>query len=197
MSDMKPKQRNRRILTGVLVAVASAAAVVPLGMGLLTATRTDRDVVLPVPTTTTAQALIIKPLPVRPVISAFVTTPDRCPTAPPAAPDQPTRICDINKTAVYELGPEGLRLDLTNVDSFLNPLTGVQLVQMTMTAESSKQFAEFTATRVGQQVAFVRDTTVVWGPKIGAPIDGQVLQLSGDLTAEQAEEIAKMLGEKR
>jgi preprotein translocase subunit SecD len=68
---------------------------------------------------------------------------------------------------------------------------------MTMTAESSKQFAEFTATRVGQQVAFVRDTTVVWGPKIGAPIDGQVLQLSGDLTAEQAEEIAKMLGEKR
>jgi preprotein translocase subunit SecD len=46
-------------------------------------------------------------------------------------------------------------------------------------------------------VAFVRDTTVVWGPKIGAPIDGQVLQLSGDLTAEQAEEIAKMLGEKR
>jgi hypothetical protein len=115
----------------------------------------------------------------------------------PAAPDQPTRICDINKTAVYELGPEGLRLDLTNVDSFLNPLTGVQLVQMTMTAESSKQFAEFTATRVGQQVAFVRGTTVVWGPKIGAPIDGQVLQLSGDLTAEQAEEIAKMLGEKR
>jgi hypothetical protein len=184
-------------LTGVLVAVASAAAVVPLGMGLLTATQTDRDVVLPVPTTTTAQALIIKPLPVRPVISAFVTTPDQCPTAPPAAPDQPTRICDINKTAVYELGPEGLRLDLTNVDSFLNPLTGVQLVQMTMTAESSKQFAEFTATRVGQQVAFVRGTTVVWGPKIGAPIDGQVLQLSGDLTAEQAEEIAKMLGEKR
>jgi len=43
----------------------------------------------------------------------------------------------------------------------------------------------------------VRGTTVVWGPKIGGPIDGQVLQLSGELTAEQASEIAGMLGEKR
>jgi preprotein translocase subunit SecD len=34
---------------------------------------------------------------------------------------------------------------------------------------------------------------VVWGPKISAPIDGQVLQLSGELTPEQAKEIARML----
>lgn len=197
MSDTDTKKRNKRILIGVFAAVGSAALIAPMGMGLLTARETGRQSDLPVPTTTTAPALLIKPLPVRPVISAFVTTPEQCPTAPPAAPDQPTRICDVNRTAVYELGPEGLRLDLTNVDSFLNPLTGVQLVQMTMTEESSKRFAEFTAARVGQQVAFVRGTTVVWGPKIGAPIDGQVLQLSGDLTADQAKEIATMLGEKR
>ena len=43
----------------------------------------------------------------------------------------------------------------------------------------------------------MRGTTVAWGPKIAAPIDGQVLQLSGDLTAEQAEAIARLLGEKR
>ena len=196
MSDTDTKKRNKRIIMGVLAAGASAAAIVPMGLGLLTTIRGDRDVVLPVPTTTTAPALTIKPLPVRPVISAFVTTPEQCPTEAPAPPDQPTRICDVNKTAVYELGPEGLRLDLTNVDSFLNPLTGVQLVQMTMTADASKQFAEFTSSRIGQQVAFIRGTTVVWGPKIGAPIDGQVLQLSGDLTAEQAKEIATMLGER-
>jgi preprotein translocase subunit SecD len=46
---------------------------------------------------------------------------------------------------------------------------------------------------VGKQVAFVRAGTVVWGPKIVAPIDGQVLQLSGELTAEQAKRIATML----
>jgi len=88
-------------------------------------------------------------------------------------------------------------LHAQSTEPILNPLTGVQLVQMTMTPESSQKFAEFTAARVGQQVAFVRGTTVVWGPKIGGPIDGQVLQLSGELTAEQAREIAGMLGEKR
>jgi preprotein translocase subunit SecD len=103
------------------------------------------------------------------------------------------RVCDINKTAVYEMGPEGLRVQLTNVDSFLNPLTGVELVQMTMTPESATEFGKFTAGQVGKQVAFVRAGTVVWGPKIAAPIDGQVLQLSGELTAEQAKQIATML----
>jgi hypothetical protein len=181
----------------IIGTIAAAAAIVPMGLGLLQAREVSQQPDLPTAPTTTAPPLTIKRLPVRPVVSAFVTTPAQCPAPPPPPPDQPTRICDINKTAVYELGPEGLSLDLTNVDSFLNPLTGVQLVQMTMTPESSRSFAEFTAARVGQQVAFVRGTTVVWGPKIGGPIDGQVLQLSGELTAEQAKEIAGMLGEKR
>ena len=36
--------------------------------------------------------------------------------------------------------------------------------------------------------------SVVWAPKIAGPIDGQVIQLSGDdLTAEQATKIADAL----
>lgn len=197
MSNPKTKKRNQRILMAIIGTIAAAAAIVPMALGLLQARQVSQQPDLPTAPTTTAPPLTIKGLPVRPVVSAFVTTPEQCPAPPPPPPDQPTRICDINRTAVYELGPEGLSLDLTNVDSFLNPLTGVQLVQMTMTPESSRSFAEFTAARVGQQVAFVRGTTVVWGPKIGGPIDGQVLQLSGELTAEQAKEIAGMLGEKR
>jgi hypothetical protein len=197
MSISKTKKRNQRIVMAVIGIISAGAAIVPMGLGLLTARQVSQEPDLPTPTTTAAPALTIKPLPVRPVISAFVTTPEQCPDPPVPPPDQPTRICDITRTAVYELGPEGLSLDLVNVDSFLNPLTGVQLVQMTMTPESSTKFAEFTAARVGQQVAFVRGTTVVWGPKIGGPIDGQVLQLSGELTAEQAKDIARMLGEKR
>ena len=38
-----------------------------------------------------------------------------------------------------------------------------------------------------------REPPVVWAPKITEPIDGQVLQLSGDVTEEQAKEIAQML----
>jgi len=197
MSISKTKKRNQRIVMAVIGIISAGAAIVPMGLGLLTARQVSQEPDLPTPTTTAAPALTIKPLPVRPVISAFVTTPEQCPDPPVPPTDQPTRICDITRTAVYELGPEGLSLDLVNVDSFLNPLTGVQLVQMTMTPESSTKFAEFTAARVGQQVAFVRGTTVVWGPKIGGPIDGQVLQLSGELTAEQAKDIARMLGEKR
>ena len=65
---------------------------------------------------------------------------------------------------------------------------------MSMTPESAQQFAEFTGARVGKQVALVRAGAVVWAPKIAGPIDGQVIQLSGDdLTAEQATKIADAL----
>lgn len=146
-------------------------------------------------TSTTPAGPQIKPLAVRPVISAFVTTPEQCPPPTPTPADQPARECDIPKTAVYELSPEALRVDLTKVDSFQNPLNGLQMVQMTMTEESARKFGEFTVSQVGKQVAFVRDGTVVWGPKITTPIDGQILQLSGDLTPDQAEEVARMLRE--
>jgi preprotein translocase subunit SecD len=112
---------------------------------------------------------------------------------PPTPPDQPLRTCDVTKTAVYDLAPEDLRIQLTDVDAFLNPLTGKQMVQITMTNESTADFARYTAAHLNQQVAFVRSGIVVWGPKITEPIDGQVLQLSGEVTAEQAKEIARML----
>ena len=66
-------------------------------------------------------------------------------------------------------------------------------MQVTLTNESTTAFAQYTAAHVGQQVAFVRAGIVVWAPKITEPVDGQVLQLSGDVTAEQATEIARML----
>lgn len=82
---------------------------------------------------------------------------------------------------------------MTKVDNFRNPLTGAETVQMTMTPESATQFSTFTAGLVGRQVAFVRGGVVVWGPKITVPIDGSVLQLSGELSPQQAADIAKML----
>lgn len=189
----KTTKRGRRILFAVLAAVAAAATVVPIVMGLV-ATQFSRQADTPVTPTTTKPPLTIKPLGVRPVVSAFVTTPEQCPPPVPAPPpDQPLRLCDLDKTAVYEMGPEGLRLQLTNVDSFHNPLTNGEVVQMSMTPESAQEFSTFTAGRVGQQVAFVRAGAVVWGPKISAPIDGQVLQLTGEITPQKAAEIARTL----
>ncbi len=95
---------------------------------------------------------------------------------------------------MYELGPpQALTVQLTDVDSFLNPLTAKQMVQVTMTSESARAFADFTSSHIDQQVAFVRANVVVWAPKITERIDGEVLQLSGDVTEEQAREIARML----
>ena len=178
------KKLRRKVMIALLAALSAVAIIVPVVGTLLVPSFLRNEADAPVTTTTSTPPLTIKPLPVRPVISAFVTTPEQCPPPTPAPPDKPMRICDINKTAVYELQPEAMRVQLTNVDSFLNPLTGVQLVQMSMTNESASEFGKFTAGQVGKQVAFVRGGTVVWGPKIAAPIDGQVLQLSGDLTAE-------------
>ncbi|MFN8071010.1 MAG: hypothetical protein U0R66_04275 [Mycobacterium sp.] len=189
------KKRNRRMMIALMAAISSVAIVVPLLSALLgiLGSKGMRDSADSVTSTSATPVITIKPLSVRPVVSAFVTTPDQCPVPPPTPPDQPLRICDINKTAVYELKPEALRVQLTRVDSFRNPLDGVETVQMAMTDESAEQFSKFTAGQVGNQIAFVRGSTVVWGPKIGGPIDGQVLQLSGDLKPEQAKEIARML----
>ncbi|WP_319450498.1 MULTISPECIES: SecDF P1 head subdomain-containing protein [unclassified Mycobacterium] len=42
-------------------------------------------------------------------------------------------------------------------------------------------------------MAFVRDGVVLAAPTIGAALDGDSLQLSGDLTAATAETMARML----
>ena len=182
-------------MIAMMAAISSVAIIVPLLSALLGLFGASKfhDANDSVSSTSTAPVLTIKPLAVRPVVSAFVTTPDQCPVPAPTPPDKPMRICDISKTAVYELKPEAMRVQLTRVDSFRNPIDGVETVQMAMTSESAEQFGKFTAGQVGNQIAFVRQGTVVWGPKISGPIDGQVLQLSGDLKPEQATEIARML----
>ncbi|WP_328355694.1 hypothetical protein OG976_25995 [Mycobacterium sp. NBC_00419] len=186
-------RRNRRILIAITAALAAVAIVVPV-LGVLLAPAMKNQADAPITTTTTTKpVLTIKPLALRPVNGAFVIKPEDCVPPPPTPPDQPLRTCDITKTAVYDLAPEDLRIQLTDVDAFLNPLTGKQLVQITMTTESTADFARYTAAHINQQVAFVRSGIVVWGPKITEPIDGQVLQLSGEVTAEQAQEIARML----
>lgn len=175
-------------LAAVAIVVPGLAVLVPILRG------NQQDAMLtPTPTTTTPPVLTIKPLQLRSVNGAYVVRPGDCDPPPPTPPDAPLKICDILKSALFDLGPEVLTLQLTDVDSFLNPLTAKQIVQVTMTEESARAFADYTASHIDQQVAFVRAGVVVWAPKITEKIDGEVLQLSGEVTAEQAAEIARML----
>jgi len=187
--------RNRRILIAVVAAVAALAIVVPVAGVLLAPLlnkHQDLDTAM-VTTTTTPPPLTIKPLSLRPVNGAYVIRPGDCDPKPPPPPDQPVRICDIAKTAVFDLGPQVLTIQLTDVDTYLNPLIAKQVVQISMTDESARAFADFTSAHIDQQVAFVRANAVVWAPKITERIEGDTLQLSGDVTEEQAREMARML----
>lgn len=151
--------------------------------------------------TSTTPAVYIAPLSVRPVGRALVPQPGQCePGAPPPPPvpaTAPFQTCDVERKAFYELGPEGIALTLTSATALKLPLSDVHAVQLTMDEASSKRFAAYTATQSGKQLAFMRDGLVLAAPAIGEPINGQSIQLSGELTAQTAETIARMLREGR
>jgi preprotein translocase subunit SecD len=68
-------------------------------------------------------------------------------------------------------------------------------VQLTMDQGSGASFNQYTGTQVGKQVAFVRDGVVLAAPAISAPLNGESLQFSGELSSATAETIARMLRE--
>ncbi|MDT5078996.1 MAG: hypothetical protein QOJ80_3633 [Mycobacterium sp.] len=174
-----------------LVATTVAAVVMPFlaNQGNDSAQRSASG---PTPTTPT---VYIAPLIVRPVVQAMATTPEECKPGPPSPPAEPLSTCDVEQKAQYQLGPEALRLNLTGARSIKLPTSEFYLVQLTMDQGSGASFGQYTGTQVGKRVAFVREGVVLAAPTIGAPLDGDSLQLSGDLTAATAETMARMLRE--
>ena len=110
-------------------------------------------------------------------------------------PTETLEACDIERTAAYTLGPVVMQLQLTRVESAPLPIKSSYVVRVEMDAASSAAFAEYTAAHVGQQMAFVRNGVVVSAPGITAPIISPAVELSGELTAAQAEEVARRLRE--
>ncbi len=134
------------------------------------------------------------PVEVRPVLSVEGTAPERCPTgASTGASTEPLQLCDLAKNGLYTLSPEAVQLQLVQVESLLSPITRGHFVQVMMTEESARTFGDLTAAQVGKQLAFIRDGVVVSAPSISERIDGTVLQLTGEMSAEQSDEIARLL----
>ena len=104
--------------------------------------------------------------------------------------------CDVDRKAVYQLGPVALQLNLMAANSLKLPTSEFYTVQMVMDKASGTRLrAVHRQRQVGKQVAFVRDGVVLAAAAITQPIDGESLQLSGDYTRETAETIARMLRE--
>ncbi|WP_199256296.1 SecDF P1 head subdomain-containing protein [Mycolicibacterium mengxianglii] len=188
--------RRRRISIAIIAAIVGVAIVVPIAGALLTqlfgsdAAPAQRGAAS---TSAAPPEYTIKPLAVRPVLAVEGVLSDQCPPAAPTPPGAELRTCDFARTALYTLGPEAVRLQLVRVDSLLSPITKGYIVQVAMNPESARAFADFTGTQIGKQVAFVRASVVVSAPEISEKIAGDTLQLSGNLTEPQSQEMARLL----
>ncbi|MEU0499189.1 hypothetical protein [Mycobacterium sp. NPDC006124] len=195
------KWTARRVAIAVLASVGILAVASTIVVGAATAFMTkgqDRNAQRANTTPTRVTPAVIGiPLAVRPVLSPpLVANPQDCPPVPPPTPpDAPIEVCDVDRAAVYRLGPVGLALDLTGAGETKLPDGEFHTVQLSMTPASSTAFAQYTTANVGKQLAFVRDGVVLAAPVISQPIDGQSIQISGELRAETAATIARMLRE--
>lgn len=138
----------------------------------------------------------IRPLPVRAVQEARVSTPGQCSQQGPQLPVAPVDVmntCDLVRTTAYVLGPQVSELQLTHVETMKSPTSDFHVVRFSLQPASASAFATYTAGHIGEQLAFVRDGVVLFAPKITQAINSQTLEISGDLTAQQADDVARML----
>ncbi len=146
------------------------------------------------PSTTAVAPVIGRPIAVRPVIEVRGTAPEACMTVGPVAPAEPLSACNIEKTAMFSLGPVALELNVTAAEVYPAPAeNGTLAVRVDLTPESSEAFGDYTATQVGKQVALLHDAVVLSAPSISREIRGGSLLLSGEFTPEQADDLARML----
>jgi hypothetical protein len=141
----------------------------------------------------TSAAPSIKPLTVRPVVEAVRADPEQCPQGVVGPPTETVQLCDIDKTALFTLSAESVQLQLTEAEALLSPLSNSYYVQVSLTPQSAQTFSDFSAANIGRQVAFVRGGVVVSAPSIGQRLDGDTLQLSGEMSAEESESMARLL----
>ncbi|BBZ33869.1 SecDF P1 head subdomain-containing protein [Mycolicibacterium confluentis] len=188
--------RNRRrrwiavtaALVGLTMIVPLSAALIQQGFGSPESASGSEVAAVPTPAGPS-----IKPLTVRPVVKAVMTTPEECPQGMVGPPTETVQLCDIEKTALFTLSAEAVQLQLTQAEALLSPLNNSYYVQVALTPESAQTFSDFTAANIGKQVAFVRGGVVVSAPSIGQRLDGDTLQLSGEMTAEESEGMARLL----
>ncbi|WAJ42566.1 preprotein translocase subunit SecD [Mycobacterium sp. Aquia_216] len=138
----------------------------------------------------------IQPLPVRPVEKSQPTTPDKCPPTNPAAPAPPANVlvtCDLARGTRYTLGPETMRLELTQVDA-PKPLTSdFYEVNLRMDSASATAWASYTAEHLHAHIAFVRDDLVLEAPMIQSQVASGQIALTTQ-TAPAAAQLARLAG---
>jgi preprotein translocase subunit SecD len=122
-----------------------------------------------------------------------------CPagTDPLAGHDNPAQAlitCDTAGQVRYLLGPAVLdRSAISKATAQTDPNSGSWVVQVTFTSAGTKTWGDLTSRSIGQQIAFVVNTTVVSAPTVQEAILGSSTQISGNFTQDQAQQLAAAL----
>ncbi|MFZ4762806.1 MAG: protein translocase subunit SecD [Alphaproteobacteria bacterium] len=83
--------------------------------------------------------------------------------------------------------------DLTNASAGVDPQSGAWVVNFQFNGVGEKKFAEITKANVGKPFAVVLDNKVITAPVIREAITGGRGQISGDFSAETANDLAVLL----
>ena len=147
-------------------------------------------------TSPAAPVVNIAPLPVRPVQTSRLITPDKCPAPNPAAQVPPAAVlitCDLARTTLYTLGPQMMQIVLTHVDAPKSLTADFYEVNLTMDPPSATEWASFTAVHLHSHVAFIRDDVVLEAPIIEMHVTSGEVALTTQ-TVQAADQLAGLAG---
>ena len=95
-------------------------------------------------------------------------------------PKKPLVACDRDGTLKYILGPSFLEgTEISDANATIDPNGVGYVVNLNFKSAGSKIWADYTASHVGKQAAFVLDTQVVSAPSIREAISGGSTTISG------------------
>ena len=109
-------------------------------------------------------------------------------------PNLPLVTCSTDGTQVYLLDKAIISGEqIKNASSGMDTQRGEYVVQVEFKPDAANIWADYTASHVGTQTAFVLDSQVVSAPEIQEAIPGGNTQITGQFNAQKAKELANVL----
>jgi preprotein translocase subunit SecD len=109
-------------------------------------------------------------------------------------PNLPLVTCSQDHSQVYLLDKAIISGEqIKNASSGMDTQRGEYVVQVEFKPDAANIWADFTASHVGTQTAFVLDSQVVSAPQIEEAIPGGNTQITGQFDAQRAKELANVL----
>ncbi len=109
-------------------------------------------------------------------------------------PNQPLVTCSTDHKQVYLLDKSIISgEEIDSASSGFNQQSAQNVVELKFKGPAATTWADYTASHVGTQTAFVLDSQVVSAPEIQEAIPGGRTQITGNFTTSQARDLANVL----